>query len=182
MIPALRGIDSGLAGATCASLAVVRWPGEAAPATAATRNGTPAHRHGIAESGTDYALGDAFPHDVLLDQNGGVGLRKGCYVGQEVVSRMQHRGTARRRVLIVSGRNRSSAFRHGHPRPETAAGTLGTSRSARARHRPHRPRQVGHGCRARRSKPMALNCRSPFRHGRGFAFPEAHAEDGAEPE
>jgi folate-binding protein YgfZ len=58
--------------------------------------------HGIAESGDDYALGDAFPHDVLLDQTGGVGFQKGCYVGQEVVSRMQHRGTARRRVLIVS--------------------------------------------------------------------------------
>jgi folate-binding protein YgfZ len=59
--------------------------------------------NGVAESGADYALGDAFPHDVLLDQNGGVGFRKGCYVGQEVVSRMQHRGTARRRVLTVSG-------------------------------------------------------------------------------
>jgi tRNA-modifying protein YgfZ len=59
--------------------------------------------NGIAESGADYALGDAFPHDVLLDQTDGVGFRKGCYVGQEVVSRMQHRGTARRRVLIVSG-------------------------------------------------------------------------------
>jgi len=59
--------------------------------------------NGLAESGTDFALGDAFPHDVLLDQTGGVGFRKGCYVGQEVVSRMQHRGTARRRVLIVSG-------------------------------------------------------------------------------
>jgi folate-binding protein YgfZ len=59
--------------------------------------------NGVAESGADYALGDAFPHDVLLDQMSGVGFRKGCYVGQEVVSRMQHRGTARRRVLIVSG-------------------------------------------------------------------------------
>ena len=58
---------------------------------------------GVAESGSDYALGDAFPHDVLLDQLGGVGFRKGCYVGQEVVSRMQHRGTARRRVLLVKG-------------------------------------------------------------------------------
>lgn len=58
--------------------------------------------HGVAESGGDYHLSDAFPHDVLLDQNGGVGFKKGCYVGQEVVSRMQHRGTARRRVLIVS--------------------------------------------------------------------------------
>jgi folate-binding protein YgfZ len=59
--------------------------------------------HGVAESGSDYAAGDAFPHDVLLDQNGGVGFRKGCYIGQEVVSRMQHRGTARRRVMIASG-------------------------------------------------------------------------------
>lgn len=58
--------------------------------------------YGIAESGSDYQLGDAFPHDVLLDETGGVGFKKGCYVGQEVVSRMQHRGTARRRVLIAS--------------------------------------------------------------------------------
>ncbi|HLP65929.1 MAG TPA: folate-binding protein YgfZ, partial [Rhizobium sp.] len=58
---------------------------------------------GIAESGADFALQDAFPHDVLMDRNGGVGFKKGCYVGQEVVSRMQHRGTARRRVVLVAG-------------------------------------------------------------------------------
>ncbi|WP_292092031.1 folate-binding protein YgfZ, partial [Mesorhizobium sp.] len=58
--------------------------------------------NGIAESGSDYQLGDAFPHDVLLDETGGVGFKKGCYVGQEVVSRMQHRGTARRRVLVAT--------------------------------------------------------------------------------
>lgn len=56
---------------------------------------------GIAESGSDFTLGDAFPHDILLDQMGGIGFAKGCYVGQEVVSRMQHRGTTRRRVLIA---------------------------------------------------------------------------------
>ncbi|QND50025.1 folate-binding protein YgfZ [Rhizobium lusitanum] len=59
--------------------------------------------NGIAVSGRDFALQDAFPHDVLLDLNGGLGFRKGCYVGQEVVSRMQHRGTARRRVVTVTG-------------------------------------------------------------------------------
>ncbi|MCV9997625.1 folate-binding protein YgfZ [Pararhizobium sp. YC-54] len=57
---------------------------------------------GIAVSGSDYALQDAFPHDVLLDLNGALSFKKGCYVGQEVVSRMQHRGTARRRVVIVA--------------------------------------------------------------------------------
>ena len=56
---------------------------------------------GLPESGRDYALSDAFPHDVLLDRSGGLSFRKGCYVGQEVVSRMQHRGTARRLPVIV---------------------------------------------------------------------------------
>ncbi|WP_337266463.1 CAF17-like 4Fe-4S cluster assembly/insertion protein YgfZ [Oryzifoliimicrobium ureilyticus] len=57
---------------------------------------------GIVRSGADYALQDAFPHDVMMDLNGGVSFSKGCYVGQEVVSRMKHRSTARRRVVIVS--------------------------------------------------------------------------------
>jgi folate-binding protein YgfZ len=57
---------------------------------------------GIATAGADYALQDAFPHDVLMDKNGALSFKKGCYVGQEVVSRMQHRGTARRRVVIVA--------------------------------------------------------------------------------
>lgn len=56
---------------------------------------------GIVHSGADYALQDAFPHDVLMDVNDGVSFKKGCFVGQEVVSRMKHRGTARRRVVIV---------------------------------------------------------------------------------
>ncbi len=58
--------------------------------------------NGIAVSGADYALQDAFPHDVLMDRSGALSFKKGCYVGQEVVSRMQHRGTARRRVVIVA--------------------------------------------------------------------------------
>lgn len=58
---------------------------------------------GLPEAGRDYPLSDAFPHDVLLDLSGGLSFRKGCYVGQEVVSRMQHRGTARRRPVIVTG-------------------------------------------------------------------------------
>ncbi len=56
---------------------------------------------GIAEAEADFPASDVFPHDVLLDQNGGVSFRKGCFVGQEVVSRMQHRGTARRRIMVL---------------------------------------------------------------------------------
>ena len=54
------------------------------------------------EGGKDYAWGDAFPHEACLDLLHGASFKKGCYVGQEVVSRMQHRGTARTRVLAVS--------------------------------------------------------------------------------
>lgn len=88
--------------------------------------------NGVVESGTDFALGDVFGHDISLDQNGGLDFKKGCYVGQEVVSRMQHRGTARRRVVIVAGDG---------PLPEAGAeitaggkpaGALGTVAGSRA--------------------------------------------------
>ena len=87
--------------------------------------------NGVAESGADYALGDAFPHDVLLDELGGVGFRKGCYVGQEVVSRMQHRGTARRRVLIVSADQPLPATGTGITAGGRALGVLGSVAGAK---------------------------------------------------
>ena len=56
---------------------------------------------GVPAGGADFAYGDAFPHDANLDLLNGVDFGKGCYVGQEVVSRVQHRGTARKRILPV---------------------------------------------------------------------------------
>jgi tRNA-modifying protein YgfZ len=56
---------------------------------------------GVPEAGKDFDLGDAFPHEALLDMLGGLDFRKGCYIGQEVVSRMEHRGTARTRLVPV---------------------------------------------------------------------------------
>jgi folate-binding protein YgfZ len=58
---------------------------------------------GITEQGGDFPANDAFAHDIGLDILDGIDFAKGCYVGQEVVSRMKHRGTARRRPVIVSG-------------------------------------------------------------------------------
>jgi tRNA-modifying protein YgfZ len=58
---------------------------------------------GVPEGGKDYVLGDTFPHEALFDQLQGVDFDKGCYVGQEVVSRIQHRATARKRVVKVQG-------------------------------------------------------------------------------
>ncbi len=57
---------------------------------------------GIPEGGKDYSFGDAFPHEALFDQLHGVSFTKGCYVGQEIVARMEHRGTARKRIVRVT--------------------------------------------------------------------------------
>jgi folate-binding protein YgfZ len=56
---------------------------------------------GVPEGGKDYAFGDAFPHEADFDQLHGVSFTKGCFVGQEVVSRMQHRANVRKRVVPV---------------------------------------------------------------------------------
>ena len=55
----------------------------------------------IPEGGVDFVYGDAFPQDANFDLLSGVDFKKGCYVGQEVVSRMKHRGTARKRIVRV---------------------------------------------------------------------------------
>jgi folate-binding protein YgfZ len=57
---------------------------------------------GIPRGGLDFNYSDAFPHEADMDQLGGVDFEKGCYVGQEVVSRVEHRGTARKRVVPVT--------------------------------------------------------------------------------
>ena len=56
---------------------------------------------GVPQGGLDFRYGDAFPHEADMDQLAGVDFQKGCYVGQEVVSRMEHRGTARTRAVPV---------------------------------------------------------------------------------
>jgi tRNA-modifying protein YgfZ len=58
---------------------------------------------GVPEGGKDYAFGEAFPHEADLDQLNGVSFSKGCFVGQEVVSRMQNRASIRKRVVPVVG-------------------------------------------------------------------------------
>jgi folate-binding protein YgfZ len=66
-----------------------------------------AHRiaQGVPRGGLDFIYGDAFPHETDMDQLAGVDFDKGCYVGQEVVSRMEHRGTARNRIVPVTASN-----------------------------------------------------------------------------
>jgi folate-binding protein YgfZ len=87
---------------------------------------------GIAEMGPDFAPDTTFPHDIGMDLLDGIDFVKGCYVGQEVVSRMRHRGTARRRPVIVSGVPEGAAAGAPVMAGQREAGTLGQVAGGRA--------------------------------------------------
>jgi tRNA-modifying protein YgfZ len=58
---------------------------------------------GVPAGGLDYSLGDTFPHEANYDRIAGVSFSKGCFVGQEVVARMQNKTVVRKRVVKVMG-------------------------------------------------------------------------------
>jgi tRNA-modifying protein YgfZ len=66
-----------------------------------------AHRvaNAIPESEFDYALGQTFPHEANFDITNGVSFTKGCFIGQEVVARMQNKTVVRKRIVRMSGAN-----------------------------------------------------------------------------
>ena len=89
----------------------VLLPPQLAPEAAEDLGATPvdadvydAHRIalGVPRGGTDFMYGDTFPHEADMDQLAGVDFDKGCYVGQEVVSRVEHRATARSRIVPIA--------------------------------------------------------------------------------
>jgi folate-binding protein YgfZ len=57
---------------------------------------------GVPRGGVDFIYAGTFPHEADMDQLNGVDFDKGCYIGQEVVSRVEHRASARSRVLPIA--------------------------------------------------------------------------------
>jgi folate-binding protein YgfZ len=82
-------------------------------------------RLGVPEGGKDFEFGDAYPHEADFDLFHGVSFTKGCYVGQEIVARMQNKTVVRKRVVKVSATaplNSGVEIRFG----EIAIGRIGT--------------------------------------------------------
>jgi len=75
---------------------------------------------GIPRGGIDFVYGGTFPHESDMDQLHGIDFDKGCFVGQEVVSRIEHRAIARTRVIPVS---------FDGPPPEAGASVMAGERS-----------------------------------------------------
>ncbi|MGH6680903.1 MAG: YgfZ/GcvT domain-containing protein, partial [Bradyrhizobium sp.] len=86
---------------------------------------------GTPRGGLDFAYGGAFPHETNMDRLHGVDFDKGCYIGQEVVSRMQHRGTARTRTVKVALDEGSPEVGAAILAGEKAVGTMGSAAGTR---------------------------------------------------
>ena len=79
---------------------------------------------GIPEGGKDYDFGDAYPHEANFDLLKGVSFTKGCYVGQEIVARMQHKTAIRKRVVPVEAAA-SAALSRNRPDISAAGAVIG---------------------------------------------------------
>ena len=58
---------------------------------------------GVPEWGRDYRAAEVFPTDINMDLMDGIDYRKGCFVGQEVASRMKRKALIRKRTVRVKG-------------------------------------------------------------------------------
>ena len=54
---------------------------------------------GLGEAGTDFGADQLYAIDANLDLLGAIDFHKGCYVGQELTSRMKRRGQIKNRIL-----------------------------------------------------------------------------------
>jgi len=87
---------------------------------------------GIPRGGLDFIYGDAFPHETDMDQLDGIDFHKGCFVGQEVVSRMEHRGNVRTRIVPVAYDGFAPEAGTAVMAAEKQVGTFGSSAGGRA--------------------------------------------------
>ena len=86
---------------------------------------------GIPRGGEDFAYLGTFPHEADMDQLEGVDFDKSCYVGQEVVSRVEHRSSARSRIVPIAFEEFVASGGVPVMAGEKQVGTLGTAAKGR---------------------------------------------------
>jgi tRNA-modifying protein YgfZ len=93
-----------------------------------SQDGYHAHRIrlGVPEAEHDYTLADTFPHEANFDLLDGISFDKGCYVGQEVVSRMHHKMVVRKRIVLVTAETALPSNRPEIKAGEAIIGRLGS--------------------------------------------------------
>jgi tRNA-modifying protein YgfZ len=86
---------------------------------------------GVPRGGEDFSYGDTFPHEADMDQLAGVDFDKGCYIGQEVVSRVEHRNSARSRIVPIAYDDYAPSAGLPVMAGEKQVGTLGSTAGGR---------------------------------------------------
>ncbi len=66
------------------------------------------YRLGLADPGHDFDKDELYAIDANLDLLGAIDFKKGCYVGQELTSRMKRRGQIKNRILSLRHAGRLS--------------------------------------------------------------------------
>jgi len=79
------------------------------------------YAHSLAEAGTDFGPDDLYAIDANLDLLAAIDFHKGCYVGQELTSRMKRRGQIKNRII---------GFRYEGHAPEAGAEILNIDKRA----------------------------------------------------
>ncbi|WP_264704421.1 CAF17-like 4Fe-4S cluster assembly/insertion protein YgfZ [Wolbachia endosymbiont (group B) of Apotomis betuletana] len=59
----------------------------------------------VPDGAKDMVQNSSFPLQYLIDKINGISFNKGCYIGQEVVSRMSRQEKFRRKLYLVEGKN-----------------------------------------------------------------------------
>lgn len=60
------------------------------------------YEHGVGEGIADHPPGNCFPLECNGDYLNGVSFHKGCYIGQELTSRVHHTGVVRKRIMPIT--------------------------------------------------------------------------------
>jgi folate-binding protein YgfZ len=89
-------------------------------------------KNGVPEQGTDFGTAAVFPADINMDIFDGVALNKGCFVGQEVVSRMYRRGKIRKRTVVVTSPTQTPLESGANLMAIASIGSLTSTQSAHA--------------------------------------------------
>ena len=79
---------------------------------------------GLTEFGVDYGPGEVFSTDVNHDLMHGINYKKGCFVGQEVASRMHRKGGVRKRTIRLSFHDKAPRIGSDVMAGETKVGSI----------------------------------------------------------
>jgi len=73
------------------------------------------YRYSIPDGGIDLLFDKAMPQEYGAEEMGAISYSKGCYVGQEVISRTKHQGQVRKKIYSIKAEADLSSFKHSTP-------------------------------------------------------------------